>query len=87
MSPQNLQKMHVKIYAPFRTYFEGEAESLSAVNKTGLFDILPLHKNFMTLLVPSTVTVRREGEPDFNLKVSRGVMHVKADKVTVFLDI
>lgn len=79
--------MNVKIYAPFNTYFEGPANSLSAANKTGAFDVLPHHKNFMTLLAPCTVTVRAQNKQDFNLKVSRGVMHVKADRVTVFLDI
>jgi F0F1-type ATP synthase epsilon subunit len=79
--------MKVKIYAPFQTYFEGPASSLSAVNKTGPFDILPKHKNFMSLLVPCTITVRVPDKPDFNLRISRGVMHVKADQTTVFLDI
>jgi len=79
--------MTVKIYAPFRTYFEGKAISLSAANKTGPFDILPHHKNFMTLLTPCTITVRVTDGPDFNLDVNRAVMHVKTDRVTVFLDI
>lgn len=79
--------MRAKIYAPFRTYFEGEVSSLSAFSKTGPFDILPGHKNFMSLLVPCMVTVRRKGEDDIQLKISRGVMHVKADRVTVFLDV
>lgn len=80
-------KMHVKVYAPFRTYFDGEAASVSAENKTGPFDILPRHKNFMSLLMPCTITVRIPNQPDFNLKVTRGVMHVKSDKVTIFLDV
>jgi F0F1-type ATP synthase epsilon subunit len=79
--------MHVKIHAPFRIYFEGQAESLSAVDKTGPFDILPHHKNFMSLLVPCTITVRNARQTDFRLKVTRGVMHVKSDQVTVFLDV
>lgn len=79
--------MSVKIYAPFRTYFEGPAESLSAENDTGPFDILAQHKNFMTLLKPCTITVRVPQRPDFNLPIQQGVMHVKADKVTVFLDV
>lgn len=83
----NATSMHVKVYAPFRTYFDEDAESLSATNKTGPFDILPGHKNFMTLLVPCVITVRRKGKTDFHLKVSRGVMHVKSDKATVFLDV
>lgn len=77
----------VKIYAPFETYFEGPASSVSAANETGPFDILPQHKNFMSLLQAGTVTVRQPGKPDFNLKISRGVMHVKTDKITVFLDV
>jgi F-type H+-transporting ATPase subunit epsilon len=79
--------MHVKVYAPFRTYFDGAATSLSAENGTGPFDILPHHKNFMSLLVPCTVIVRPAESKEFNLKVTRGVMHVKSDQVTVFLDV
>jgi F0F1-type ATP synthase epsilon subunit len=79
--------MQVKIYAPFRTYFDGVAYSLSAENRTGPFDILPRHKNFMSLLVPCAITVRAPKQSDFKLKVTRGVMHVKSDKVTVFLDV
>jgi F0F1-type ATP synthase epsilon subunit len=80
-------KMHVKVYAPFRTYFDGDAYSLSAENRTGPFDVLPHHKNFMSLLMPCTITVRTPKSEDFNLKVSHGVMHVKSDQVTVFLDV
>lgn len=79
--------MHVRIYAPFRTYFDGEASSLTAVNATGPFDVLPRHKNFMSLLQPCTINVRVPKRPDFNLPIEQAVMHVKADKVTVFLDV
>ncbi len=83
----NKQTMGVKIYAPFKTYFDAPAVSLSAINQTGPFDILPRHKNFMSLLQPCTIIVRQQhGEP-FSMRVTRGVMHVKADRVTVFLDV
>jgi F0F1-type ATP synthase epsilon subunit len=42
--------MHVKVYAPFKVYFDGDALSISAVNDTGPFDILTKHHNFMTLI-------------------------------------
>ncbi len=79
--------IHVKIYAPYRTYFEGEASSLSAVNKTGPFDVLAHHKSFMSLLLPCTINVRIPKRPDFNLPIEQGVLHAKNDKVTVFLDV
>jgi F0F1-type ATP synthase epsilon subunit len=78
--------MHVKVYAPFKIYFDGEAQSISAENDTGPFDILPKHHNFMTLLSACDIIVRtKEGEE--TIKISRGIMHVKADQVIVFLDV
>lgn len=83
--PTAASTMHVKIYAPFTLYFDQPAISFSGVNDTGPFDILPGHKNFMSLLNPGLVTVRRRGQKDFVMKISQGLMHVKADQVTVFL--
>jgi F0F1-type ATP synthase epsilon subunit len=87
MTSTDAPTMHVKIYSPFKTYYDGQANSLSAVNKTGPFDILPRHKNFMSLLVPCVITVRAPGKDDFRLNITRGVMHVKSDKTTLFLDV
>ncbi len=82
----NGQTMHVKVYAPFKTYFDGTASSISAVNETGPFDILPQHHNFMTLLSTGDIVVRsNEGEQ--TVKINRGIMHVKADEIIVFLDV
>lgn len=80
------QTMHVKVYAPFKTYFDGTATSISAVNGTGPFDILPKHHNFMTLLTPCEVVVRT-GTGEERIMINRGIMHVKADDVIVFLDV
>lgn len=78
--------MHLKVHSPFRVYFDKDAYSISAINATGPFDILPRHHNFMTILTPCDLVIHA---PDNNLKIkiSRGVMHVKADKVIVFLDV
>lgn len=78
--------MHVKIYAPFKVYFDGEAHSVSAVNATGPFDILPKHHNFMTLISPCEIVVRTDRGEE-KVAINRGIMHVKADDVVVFLDV
>lgn len=79
-------KMHIKVYAPFKVYFDGLARSISAVNDTGPFDILPKHHNFMTLLNAGDIVVRSDSGEE-KVSVSRGIMHVKADRVVVFLDV
>lgn len=78
--------MHIKVYAPFKVYFDGDAKSISAVNDTGPFDILPRHHNFMTLLNTCDIIVRTDNGEEA-VPIQRGVMHVKADEVIVFLDV
>lgn len=86
-APTGEQLMKIKIYAPFKVYYDDFGASISAENDTGPFDILPHHRNFMTLLSPCEINVRYPGKEDFKIKVTRAVMHVKADKVVVFLDV
>jgi F0F1-type ATP synthase epsilon subunit len=78
--------MHVKVYAPFKVYFDGEATSISAVNDTGAFDILQKHHNFMTLINACDIIIRTE-QGEEKVPIQRGIMHVKADEVIVFLDV
>jgi hypothetical protein len=81
------RSMLVKVYSPFRDYYDGQAVSVSAENDTGSFDILPGHHNFISLLIPCNLVIRVAGESGQKIRISGGVMHVKADKVIVFLDI
>jgi F0F1-type ATP synthase epsilon subunit len=76
----------VKVYAPFKVYFEGDAYSISAVNEVGPFDVLPHHHKFLCMLVPCTLIIQTpEGQKD--VKISRALMHVKAGRVVVFVDV
>lgn len=79
--------MEVKVYSPFHDYYDGPAFSLSAENTTGPFDILPRHHNFISLLSPCEMVLRTVKNGDQRIRISGGIMHVKADKVTVFLDV
>lgn len=79
--------MAVKVYAPFQVYFEGDAYSVSAVNDTGPFDILPRHHNFLCMLVPCNLVVKPVDGKLKTIKIHRALMHVKADRVVVFVDV
>lgn len=79
--------VNVKIYSPFKVYFNGPAKSISAENDTGPFDILPKHHNFMTLLNSGEITVAKNGGGEQKYRIARGVMHVKENQVIVFLDV
>jgi F0F1-type ATP synthase epsilon subunit len=81
--------MHIKVYSPFKTYFDETGASISAENATGPFDILPKHHNFITLLEPCDLVIGLAGKnaASQTIHISGGIMHVKADEVTVFLDV
>lgn len=81
--------MHVKVYSPFKVYYDEPSYSISGSNATGPFDILAHHHNFMTLLEPCVLLIKPvEGNVrEQKIRISGGLMHVKADKVIVFLDI
>ena len=79
--------IRIKVYSPFKTYFDEEAESISAENLTGPFDILPRHHNFITLLVPCELDIKSKKSGDKKIKINRGVMHVQKNMITVFLDV
>lgn len=79
--------MSLKVYAPFKVYFEGDVFSLSAVNGSGPFDILPRHHNFICMLLPCDLAIKAADGRQLSVKVRRALMHVKADHVTVFMDV
>lgn len=82
----NTTKMHVRVHAPYKVYYDGPADSISAVNETGPFDVLGRHHNFMTLLDACDLLIRN-GEALEKISIARGVMHVKQDEIIVFLDV
>jgi hypothetical protein len=80
-------QMFIKVYSPFKIYFEGLGTSISAANDTGAFDILTGHHRFLTLLSACEVQIRTNEGDSEAIKIDRGIMYVKADRVTVFLDV
>jgi len=88
--PTNKQQeeklLKIKVYSPFKVYFDSMAESISAENDTGPFDVLPEHHRFMTLLNPCDIVIRLK-EKEQKIRITRGIMHVRENKVTVFLDV
>ena len=78
--------LKIKVYSPFQVYFDEPALSISGVNRTGPFDILPGHHNFISLLQPGQLLIRTANE-ERKIVINGGVMHVKADQVIVFLDV
>lgn len=83
-APKNRFKL--KIFSPYQVYYQGEAISVSATNRTGPFDILAGHINFFSLLTGGTVVVNT-GFQRLEFEIARGILRVNHDDVTLFADV
>jgi F0F1-type ATP synthase epsilon subunit len=79
-------QIYVKIYAPFKDYYDGVADSITATNDTGKFDVLAQHHNFISILNPGEIVVR-DSQGNHTINIGRAIMHVKSNEIIVFLDV
>jgi F0F1-type ATP synthase epsilon subunit len=80
------QRLKVKVFSPYQTYYQGEAISISALNQTGPFDVLGGHANFFSLLVAGQVVVRT-GFTELKFPINHGVIKVTNNEITLFVDV
>lgn len=83
---QKTPHFRVKIFSPYQVYYEGDAVSLSAINRAGPFDILPGHINFFSLLTGGQVTLNT-GFQVLEFQIARGILRVSNNQVTLFADV
>ncbi|MBP9827018.1 hypothetical protein KBC99_00895 [Candidatus Saccharibacteria bacterium] len=76
----------VKVFSPFEIFYEGKARALTARNSVGVFDILPGHTNFMTLLESGTVRILTEID-ERSFIIEHGFLKVTSNHVVLFADI
>ncbi len=76
----------VKVYSPFKVYFEGPALALSAVNASGPFDILAKHEDFLSILVPCMVVIQTPSG-NHQIPLQKGIVQVNKDQLWLFANI
>ena len=78
--------LSIKVWSPFRVYYQGAAASISGNNGAGPFDILPRHHNFISLLAAGDL-VLQPADGELRIHISSGIMQVHDNHVTVFLEV
>lgn len=83
---EKASRLTVKVFSPYQIFYEGPAESLTGVNRTGPFDVLLYHANFFSLLAPGDIVVNT-GYQLLKFPIARGLIRVFQNQATVFVDI
>lgn len=66
-----------------KTFIQDEAFSVTSYNQKGIFDILPFHANFITL-VNKLLTVKTFTK-EYLLQFTEGVLLVQNDTVNIYI--
>lgn len=78
-------KLNVIARSPFELYYEGEANSVSATNRIGQFDVLPGHADFFSMLTPGEVSIQTDSEP-ITIDAKSGIITVRDNQAYLFLN-
>jgi F0F1-type ATP synthase epsilon subunit len=84
--PNKNQKLYVSIKSKDKIMYAGNVTTLTSKNERGVFDILFLHANFITLI--SSYVIIDKGLPsEKRFDFEKGVLYVVSNKVDVYVGI
>jgi F0F1-type ATP synthase epsilon subunit len=86
MSRSEAPTISVVARAPFHVYYEGPATSVTATNKVGVFDVLPGHADFFSMLSPCEVVVEPGNAEAVKFTIRTGILTVRDNEVMLFVN-
>lgn len=76
--------LHVSIRNREKIIYDSAALAVSSVNDKGVFDILPEHINFITMIKDS-LTIHKPDKTDQEYKIRTGLMRVQKNIVEIYV--
>lgn len=76
----------VTVKSPGQTVFSGWAKAVTSTNEKGLFDVLPYHANFISL-IRGTVIIHQEDNKEMKISLETGIIKVYEDTVHILIGI
>jgi F0F1-type ATP synthase epsilon subunit len=83
---RNGNRLFVRIRDINTITFEGYVKALSSINDRGLFDILPYHTNFISIIKEKIIIHKEDGSHQ-EIPIDAGVLKQLNNTVQVFLGI
>lgn len=78
--------LNVRIISPKEQLFNGEVESLSSTNSSGVFDILPGHTKFVTIVEKKPIILRPPGSKEKEFLFDMAIIHVCGSQVDIYIN-
>lgn len=80
----NKNKLHLIVRTKEGVVFEEEVISITSYDERGIFDILGMHENFISVIRDSLV-IKRIGGEEKDMKIGKGLVRIVANRVNIYL--
>lgn len=68
-----------------KVLYSGQAAAVTSINDKGVFDILPQHENFITL-IKEKVIIHPTLKENKEIQIENGIVRVSKDKVYIYVN-
>ncbi|MFZ5425321.1 MAG: hypothetical protein ACOZAO_06010 [Patescibacteria group bacterium] len=82
----NVDFLEVIIRNRKKVFYDGQARSVSSYNDKGIFDILPLHANFISLIKDKIFLVTPDNQTE-EISIDTGVLRTTLNGIEIYLDV
>ena len=80
------EKIHLTVRNRTKVLFDDDVKSVTSKNDTGIFDVLPEHSNFISL-ISSPLTIRKLDGGKQEITFANGIIKVKDSSVHCYVDL
>ncbi|HSX08605.1 MAG TPA: hypothetical protein VLF93_00445 [Candidatus Saccharimonadales bacterium] len=80
------EKIHLRIRNRTQIIFNDDVKSVTSRNDTGLFDILPEHANFISLISSPLIIGKLDGKKQ-EIPFNNGIIKVKDNAIFCYIDL
>jgi len=81
---EKIKKINVSIKNKKEQLYLGEASSITSKNNRGVFDILPYHVNFITL-IRDFIVIDRDLSTEKRYEMENGILYTISNKVEIYI--
>lgn len=78
------QTIKLKIRNREKLVLEEEVKAITSLNDTGIFDVLPEHANFISIIKEYLIIHKTNGSKE-EVKLEKGVMRVLNNEIQIFI--
>ena len=81
----NIPSLTVIVRNREKVLYSGQAAAITSINDKGVFDVLPQHENFITL-IKEKVIIHKTQKDEEEIQIENGIVRVYKNNVYIYVN-